>query len=82
MRTDRDDNTTSDTTSDTTSEAGSVVAPVVAVREQGDRRDRAERVQALAVFRFQLISPAIDEWSVPAFLDTGLGCQLADVSVS
>jgi transposase len=27
----------------------------------GERRDRAERVQAVAVFRFQLISAAIDE---------------------
>lgn len=45
---------------DTGSQAVPVV-PVVSVREPGERRDRAERVQALAVFRFQLISPAIDE---------------------
>lgn len=69
MRMDREDNTTpevacgagSDTTPDVVSGVGSVVVPVGSVAERGDRRDRAERVQAVAVFRFQLISPAIDE---------------------
>jgi transposase InsO family protein len=65
VKTDRDDNTTPDTTAEAvsgaTADVESMVMPAVSVREQGDRRDRRERVQAVAVFRFQLISPAIDE---------------------
>ena len=56
-KTGRDDNTTSGATVC----VASAVVPVVPVREQDARRDRGERVQAVAVFRFQLISPAIDE---------------------
>jgi transposase InsO family protein len=72
VRTDRDDNTTPDTAPDTTPavvpaatvDVASPVVPVVSVRAQGERSkgwDRGERVRAMAVFRFQLISPAIDE---------------------
>ncbi|MDQ1304436.1 MAG: putative transposase [Actinomycetota bacterium] len=65
MRTDQDDNPTSDPMSDPMGDSrlrvSSQAASVVSVRGQGERRDRGERVQALAVFRFQLISPAIDE---------------------
>jgi transposase InsO family protein len=65
---DRDDNTTPDTTptvvsaaAPQTAAAEAAAVPMVVPVREGDRRDRAERVAAMAVFRFQLISPAIDE---------------------
>ena len=57
MRTDRDDSVTAEVTA----QVASLVSAQVLVGGLGDRRDRGERVQAVAVFRFQLISPAIDE---------------------
>jgi len=57
VRTDRDDSVTAEVTA----QVASLVSAQVLVGGLGDRRDRGERVQAVAVFRFQLISPAIDE---------------------